>query len=163
MTAVTIFAAGIIKKTDVFGEFVKGAREGLRTSAEVIPPLIILMTATGMLRASGAFEMLTGLLAPVLARIGFPAECFPLALIRPVSGSGAAAVYESILRDNHPDSFVGRVASVMLGSTETTFYTLALYYGSAGIKNGRHTLAAAAAGDITGFVFSALTVRMFFR
>ena len=105
---------------------------------------------------------MTGLLSGFFDKIGFPAECLPLALIRPVSGSGALAVYEALLEEQGPDSFAGRVASVMLGSTETTFYTLAVYYGAVKIKNTRHTLAASLAGDITGFIVSVLTVNILF-
>lgn len=157
-----ILAVGLSKRIDVFGEFVKGAKENLSVCADLLPTLIALITAVGMLRASGAMDLLTGVFSPLLSRAGFPKECLPLALVRPVSGSGALAVYEDILQANHPDSYAGRVASVMLGSTETTFYTIAVYYGAAKIKNTRHTLAAALTGDLTGFIFSVLTVNLIF-
>lgn len=156
-----ILICGIVRKTDIFGEFTAGAMEGLRTAADILPPLVLLVTAVGMFRASGLPDFLSELLSPVLAAVGFPSECLPLAIIRPVSGSGAAAVFESILRDDHPDSFAGRVASVISGSTETTFYTIAVYYGSLKIKNTRHTIAASLSGDITGFLVSAFAVRLF--
>ena len=156
-----VLCTGLFKRVDIFSEFVRGAEEGLRTSAEIIPPLIFLLTAVGMLKASGTVEKLSELLTPVTDHLGFPPECLTLVLIRPFSGSGAAAVFETLLRENHPDSFAGRTASVLLGSTETTFYTITLYYSAAGIKKGRHTLAASAVGDIAGFIFSALTVRIF--
>ena len=159
---VIIVAYGLYKRVDVFSEFAAGARENLTTCAELLPTLIALITAVGMFRASGAEELLTGLLSGFFDKIGCPAECLPLALIRPVSGSGALAVYESLLEEQGPDSFAGRVASVMLGSTETTFYTLAVYYGAVKIKNTRHTLAASLAGDITGFIVSVLTVNILF-
>ena len=157
-----IVSWGLYKRVDVFGEFARGAGENLKTCAELLPTLIALITAVGMFRASGAEELITGFFSGILGRIGFPAECLPLALIRPVSGSGALAVFESILKENGPDSFAGRTASVMLGSTETTFYTLAVYYGAVKIKNTRHTLAASLTGDITGFIVSVLTVNLFF-
>ena len=116
-----------------------------------------------MFKASGAMELITNVSAQIFDSIGFPSQCLPLALIRPVSGSGALAVYESIISDSGPDSFAGKVASVMLGSTETTFYTLAVYYGAAGIKKTRHTLAASLTGDLTGFIFSVLTVNLLLR
>ncbi|MCI7766406.1 MAG: spore maturation protein [Oscillospiraceae bacterium] len=157
-----IIAWGMYKRVDVFSEFAKGAAENLRTCAELLPTLIALITAVGMFRASGAEDLLIGAFSGFFERIGFPAECLPLALIRPVSGSGALAVYESLLEQSGPDSFAGRVASVMLGSTETTFYTLAVYYGAVGIKKTRHTLSASLAGDMTGFIVSVLTVNIFF-
>ncbi len=151
---------GIYKRVDIFSEFILGAKENLKVCAELLPTLIALITAVGMFKASGGTELLTGLSENFFDRIGFPAPCLPLALIRPISGSGALAVFESILEDQHPDSFAGRVASVMLGSTETTFYTIAVYYGAAGIKKTRHTLAASLAGDMTGFIVSVLTVNI---
>lgn len=163
ISAAIVIIWGICTKTDIFGEFVKGAADNLKTCAELLPTLIALITAVGMFRASGAAELITGASAQLFDRIGFPSECLPLALIRPVSGSGALAVYENIISENGPDSFAGKVASVMLGSTETTFYTLAVYYGAAGIKKTRHTLAASLAGDMAGFVFSVLTVNLLLR
>lgn len=161
LVTVLIFSAALYKHVDIFGEFVKGAEDGLKTTIDILPPLILLITAVGALRASGFLSFLSELLSPALSAVGFPAECLPLALIRPFSGSGASAVFESILRENRPDSFVGRVASVMSASTETTFYTIAVYYGAAGIKKSRHTAAASLCGDITGFILSALAVRLF--
>lgn len=163
ISAAIVIIWGICRKTDIFGEFVKGAADNLKTCAELLPTLIALITAVGMFRASGAAELITGASAQLFDRIGFPSECLPLALIRPVSGSGALAVYENIISEKGPDSFAGKVASVMLGSTETTFYTLAVYYGAAGIKKTRHTLAASLAGDMAGFVFSVLTVNLLLR
>ena len=155
--AAIVILWGIYKRTDIFGEFVKGAADNLKTCAELLPTLIALITA------SGAMELITNVSAQIFDSIGFPSQCLPLALIRPVSGSGALAVYESIISDSGPDSFAGKVASVMLGSTETTFYTLAVYYGAAGIKKTRHTLAASLTGDLTGFIFSVLTVNLLLR
>ena len=155
-----IAAAGLYKKVDIFGEFTAGAAENLKACADILPSLIALVTAVGMLTACGAMEAITSIAAGFFDKTGFPSECLPLALVRPVSGSGAVAVYESILSENHPDSFAGKVAGVMLGSTETTFYTLAVYFGAVKIKKTRHTLAAALSGDITGFIFSVLTVNL---
>jgi len=156
----TIIGAGIYKRTDIFSEFAKGAGENLKVCAELVPSLVALITAVGMFRASGAQELIIGFCSDFFASLGFPAECLPLALIRPISGSGALAVYENLLEQCGPDSFAGKAASVMLGSTETTFYTLAVYYGAVKIKNTRHTLAASLAGDMTGFIFSVLTVNL---
>ena len=157
-----IIGSGQYKRVDVFTDFSEGSKENLLTCVSLLPTLIALITAVGMFRASGAQELISGWVSGFFDKIGFPAECLPLALIRPVSGSGALAVYESLLEEKNPDSFAGRVASVMLGSTETTFYTLAVYYGAVKIKNTRHTLAASLAGDMTGFIVSVLTVNIFF-
>ena len=159
--AILIF--GLINGVDVFNEFIEGAKENLKIGVQILPALIALMTAVGMFKASGALDILTYALSPLTNFLGFPSECVPLAMIRPISGSGALAVYESILNSNHPDSFVGRVASVMLGSTETTFYTIAVYYSVRKIKKTRHTLACALMADFAGFVVSALVVSIFFR
>ena len=155
-----IMIVGLIKKVDVFGEFTDGAKENLRSAFEVLPALIALMTAIGMFKASGGLDIISAAISPITELLGFPRECIPLAIIRPVSGSGALAVFESILNDISPDSFPGRVASVMIGSTETTFYTVAVYYGITKVKKTRHTIASSLTADLTGFIFSALTVRL---
>ena len=115
-----------------------------------------------MFRASGAMEWFSQLLAPALERLGIPAETVSLMLIRPISGGGAMAVATDLIQSHGPDSYIGRVAAVMLGSTETTFYTIAVYFGSAGIHRTRHAVPAALAADLTGFAASALAVRLFF-
>lgn len=158
-----IIIYGIIKKTDVFSEFTAGAREGLISCAELLPTLTALIVSVGMVRASGALELLSGTAGEFLSMAGFPKECLPLALIRPLSGSGALAVFEDIIAACGPDSFAGKAASVMLGSTETTFYTVAVYFGAAGIKKTRNTVPAALAGDITGFIISVLAVNLLLR
>lgn len=157
-----IIIYGCIKKVDIFDEFLSGARENLKTGVDILPSLIAMITAIGMFKASGAMELLAKAMSHVTEFLGFPSECLPLAIMRPVSGSGALAVFETILSEVHPDSFAGRVASVILGSTETTFYTIAVYYGAANIKNTRHTLASALSADFTGFIISVLTVRLIF-
>lgn len=157
-----ILIIGLIKKVDVFSEFIEGAKENLKVGVEIMPTLIALMTAIGMFKASGGLELITTTVAPIIHKLGFPAECVALALIRPISGSGGLAVFESILNDYSPDSFAGRVASVMMGSTETTFYTIAVYYSVTKVKKTRHTLLCSLSGDLTGFIFSALLVRLFF-
>lgn len=157
-----ILIIGLIKKVDVFSEFIEGAKENLKVGVEIMPTLIALMTAIGMFKASGGLELITTTVAPIIHKLGFPAECVALALIRPISGSGGLAVFESILNDYGPDSFAGRVASVMMGSTETTFYTIAVYYSVTKVKKTRHTLLCSLSGDLAGFIFSALLVRLFF-
>lgn len=158
-----IILYGLFNKVSVFDEFIEGARENLKVGIGILPSLIAMITAIGMFKASGGMELIALLLRPVTEFLGFPQECLPLAIMRPISGSGALAVYESILETVHPDSFAGRVASVILGSTETTFYTLAVYYGATKVKNTRHSLVSSLTADLTGFIFSVLTVRLFLR
>lgn len=152
----------LCRRVDVFSALTTGAGEGLSVVLRILPPLVALLTAVYMLRASGALELLTELLTPVLTFLGIPPETVGLLLIRPVSGSGALAVGSDIMQTYGPDSTIGRTAAVMLGSTETTFYTVAVYYGAAGIRRTRHTIPAALAADITGFLAAAWTVRWMF-
>ncbi|OCN01924.1 spore maturation protein [Clostridium sp. W14A] len=153
---------GFLRKVPVFDTFVAGAKEGLRSTVSILPSLIGLIMAVSMLSASGALDLLSSFLAPVASLIGLPKQAMPLALIRPVSGSGSTAVLTQIFYDCGPDSFVGRVASVMSGSTETTFYAIAVYFGAVGIKKTRHTIPAALTADLTVCIVSALAVRLFF-
>ena len=152
---------GMFRKVGVFDAFLCGAKEGLLTAYSIVPTMVGLITAVSMLKASGAVEMLTELVSPVAEILGFPAEIVPVALLRPVSGSGSTALVLSILEEFGADSFVGRIVSVMAGSTETTVYAIALYYSAVGIKKTRHTLFAGLVADFTAVVFSVLTVRVF--
>lgn len=153
---------GMGRRVDVYSALTHGAEEGLTVLLRIIPALVGLLTAVSMFRASGALEWFSGLCAPFLNRLGIPAELMPLMLIRPVSGGGALAVASDLITTHGPDSYIGRVAAVMLGSTETTFYTIAVYFGSAGIRRTRYTVPAALTADLAGFLFSALAVRLFF-
>lgn len=157
-----VFIYGVINGVDVFDEFIKGAKDNLKTAVDIMPALIILMTTVGMFNASGALDVLTWAVSPITDALGFPKECLPLAFLRPLSGSGALAMYENIISNNAPDSYVNRVASVLLGSTETTFYTIAVYFGATKVKHFRHTVVAALSADITGFFLSAIIVRLMF-
>ncbi len=161
LVVVIFVACGLWKKVGVFDAFLKGAKEGLSTAYMIAPTLVGLITAVTMLRSSGAVEALTNAITPIAEKLGFPPEIVPVALLRPISGSGSSALLISILEEFGPDSFVGRIVSVMAGSTETTFYAIALYYGSVGIKKSRHTLASGLSADFTAVVFSVLTVRLF--
>lgn len=161
LVVVIFVTCGLVRKVGVFDAFLKGAKEGLSTAYMIAPTLVGLITAVTMLRASGAVETLTTAITPIAEKLGFPAEIVPIALLRPISGSGSSALLISILEEFGADSFVGRIVSVMAGSTETTFYAIALYYGSVGIKKSRHTLAAGLSADFTAVVFSVLTVRLF--
>ena len=158
-----VAVCGLGRRVDLYAALTRGAEEGLRTLLRIVPALVGLLTAVSMFRASGAMEQLTTLLSPLLTLLGIPPETAPLLLIRPMSGSGALAVGTELMTCFGPDSYIGRVAAVMLGSTETTFYTIAVYFGSAGIRRSRHTIPAALAADHAGFAASALAVRLFFH
>ena len=153
-------AAGLIKRVGVYDCFTEGAKEGVQSMLGIIAPLVGLMVAINMFRASGALDIIAGAASPLLSAMGMPAEVLPLAMLRPISGSASLAVVTDIFRTCGPDSAAGKIASVMMGSTETTFYTVAVYFGTAGIKNTRHTLAAALSADITGIVLSAVVARL---
>lgn len=152
---------GVLRGVDVFSAMADGAREGLHVVVSIFPPLVGLLTAVYMLRASGVLDALTRLLSPVLGALGIPSETGALMLLRPVSGSGALAVASELIAQYGADSLVGRTAAVMLGSTETTFYVIAVYFGAAGIRKTRYAVPAALYADLTGFVVSALTVKLF--
>lgn len=161
LSAVAVYGLG--KRVDVYSALTHGAEEGLTVLLRIVPALVGLLTAVNMFRASGAMDFLSQFFAPVLELLGIPPETVPLMLVRPVSGSGALAVASDLLSTYGPDSYIGRVAAVMLGSTETTFYTIAVYFGAAGIHKTRHTVPAALAADLTGFLAAALSVRLLFR
>ena len=149
---ITILGYALFKKVNIFDTFLKGASNGLKTSVNILPALVGLICAVSMLRASGALDFLEKMLSPLLSKVSMPNEVLPLALLKSVSGSGALALIKDIFDTHGPDSFAGKVASVMLGSSETTFYTLAVYYGAVKIKNSRHTVPAAIVADIAGIV-----------
>ena len=148
------------RRVDVYGALTKGAEDGLTVLIRILPSLVGLLTAVYMFRASGAMEYLARFLSPLLGLLGIPSECAPLLFIRPISGSGALAVGSEIMREYGVDSYIARVAAVMLGSSETTFYTIALYYGSAGITKTRYTIPAALCADLVMFWASAFAVRL---
>lgn len=153
---------GLWRKVDIYHALATGAENGLTVLVRILPTLVCLLTAVSMLRASGALEWFSELCSPLLNALGIPPETMPLMLIRPVSGSGALAVGSELIERFGPDSYLGRVAAVMLGSSETTFYTVAVYFGAAGIRRIRHTIPAALTADFMGFFASALAVRLFF-
>ena len=152
----------LTKKVDVYDALTSGAREGISVLVRIFPALAALLSAVYMLRASGAMELLTAWLAPAMELLGVPSETTALMLIRPISGSAALAVGSDLMATHGADSYIGRVAAVMLGSTETTFYTIAVYFGAAGIRRTRYTVPAALVADLAGFVFAAMAVRVFF-
>ena len=151
-----------LRGVDVYAALCAGARDGLKLVADLLPPLAVLLCAIAMLRASGALDALAALLSPALRFLGIPPECAPLLFLRPFSGSGALAAGSELMERFGPDSAVGRTAAVMLGSTETTFYVVGVYFGAAGIKKTRHAIPAALIADAVGFMMAAATVRWFF-
>ena len=153
---------GIWRRVDVYDALLRGAGEGLEVLLHIIPALIALMTAVSMLRASGALELAAQGLAPLLDRVGIPAQLLPLMLVRPISGSAALGVGADLIASWGADSYVGRVAAVMLGSTETTFYTIAVYFGAVGVSKTRYAIPAALCADLTGFLAAAWAVRLCF-
>lgn len=159
MVLVSVIA--LSKKQDVYSALLDGGQEGLRTLVSIVPALVMLLTAVHMLRASGAINALSAFLAPVFRLFGIPPETAPLVLIRPISGSAALAVGTDLIATYGADSLIGRTAAVMLGSTETTFYTISVYFGAAGIKKTRYAIPAALVADFTGFLMASLFSRLF--
>ncbi len=155
---IAVILHGAFKGVDVFSVFLNGAKMGFNTVLNITPALIALILAINMLKISGGLDVLCSLLSPVTSFLGIPRELTPLTILSPISGSGSVSMFESILKDNGPDSFIGRCASVMMGSTETTFYTMTIYYGSIGIKKSRHTLPSALCADFTSFILSPVMV-----
>lgn len=146
----------------VYEAMVEGAREGMSVAARIVPYLVAILVAVGMFRASGALDLFVSALDPLTSRIGVPAEALPMALLRPLSGSGAFGVMSEILTAHGPDSFIGLLVSTLQGSTETTFYVLALYLGAAGVRDGRHALLACLTGDVAGFFGAVAACHWFF-
>jgi len=153
---------GTARRVDVYGALVQGAGEGLNTLLRIAPALVGLLTAVYMLRASGALELAAQALEPLLERVGLPPELLPLMLVRPISGSAALGVGAELIATHGPDSMLGRMAAVMLGSTETTFYTIAVYFGAVGITRTRYAVPAALCADLVGFWAAAWAVRLLF-
>ena len=147
------------KRENAYDLLVEGAAEGLKLLVTLIPTLILLLTPVTMLRASGAIACISRFLSPVFSFFGIPPETALLVLIRPFSGSAALAVGIELMREYGADSLIGRTAAVMLGSTETTFYAISVYFGAAGIKKTRYTIPAALIADFTGFFMASLTAK----
>lgn len=161
------FVAGIpcyaaLKKINVFDAFVTGAKQGFETSISIMPYLIAMMVAIGMLRASGFFDLLNQLLAPVLAAIGMPSELLPLAIIRPFSGSASTGIMAELIHQYGGNSVIAKTAATMMGSTETTFYVIAVYFGAVGIKRTRHAIPAGLLADLAGIIASVVVCRYLF-
>ncbi len=154
---------GLRKGIPIFSVFSQGAKEGLQNCLTILPTLIGLLTATSMLRASGAFELLSQLLQPATDFLGIPSQVLPLALMKPFSGSGSTALLTDVFSTCGPDSFPGRVASVLAASSETTFYCIAVYFGAVNIQKTRHAVLCALLADVAAFAGSFLFVGLFFQ
>ncbi|MEI3401214.1 MAG: nucleoside recognition domain-containing protein [Clostridia bacterium] len=157
-----IIIEAIKNKIAVFDVFLKGATDGVEITLKIFPTLIGLFVAIGMLKDSGILDFITKVISPILNLIHFPGEVVPLALLRPISGSASMAVATNIIKNNGVDSFAGILASVIMGSTETTLYTIAVYTSSVKIKNTRGILIAALAADLTGILVSLVVCRVIF-
>lgn len=153
---------GTWKKINVFDAFVAGAKEGFTTSTNLIPYMVALMVAIGMLRASGFFELLHVWLGPLLARMGMPPELLPLALIRPFSGSASNGLMADLMHQYGGNSLIANMAGTMMGSTETTFYVIAIYFGAVNIQRTRHAIPAGLLADLAGIIASVWICKVVF-
>jgi spore maturation protein B len=153
---------GLYKRVPVYEAFVEGAKEGFTVAVRIIPYLVAILFAIGMFRASGAMEFMTEALRPVLALVGFPAEVLPMAIIRPLSGSGSAGVVAEMIQVYGEDSILVKMAAVMFGSTETTFYVVAVYFGAVNIRRTRHAVPAGLTADLAAMLFAVWSVRLLF-
>ena len=152
----------VFKKVKVYESFVEGAKDGFDIAVRIIPYLVAILVAIGMFRASGALEILLTTMAPFLTYIGFPPENLPLALMRPLSGSGSLGLLTDLINEHGPDSLIAKIGATMFGSTETTFYVLAVYFGSVGIRKTRHALAAGLFADLVGVLSAVFFCQLFF-
>jgi spore maturation protein B len=153
---------GFIKKVRVYEVFVEGAKDGFQTAVRIIPYLVAMLFAIGIFRASGAMDVLISIISPFTNLIGMPPETLPMALMRPLSGSGSLGIMTELMKVHGPDSFIGVLASTLYGSSETTFYILAVYFGSVNIKNTRHAVPVGLLADLAGALAAVLICRILF-
>jgi len=157
-----IVVYGVIKKVKVYEAFVEGAKEGFNVGVRIIPYLVAMLVAIGVFRAGGAMEVLTAVLTPITSLIGMPAETLPMALMRPLSGSGGLGVMSEIIKTHGADSLIGRMVAIMMGSGETTFYVLAVYFGSVSVNKTRHAVPAGIVADLVSIVASVWLANLMF-
>jgi spore maturation protein B len=157
-----VVSVGLLRKVKVYETFTEGAKDGFTTAVRVIPFLTAMLVAIGIFRASGSMDILARVLAPVTNLIGMPAEILPMAIMRPLSGGGATGIMTGLFTEYGPDSLIGRMASVMQGSTDTTFYVLAVYFGSIGIRKSRHALSAGLIADLAGILAAVFITNIMF-
>lgn len=153
---------GLVKKVKVYEVFTEGAKDGFKTAVTIIPFLVGMLVAIGVFRASGAMDLITNLFSGLTSKIGMPGEVLPMALMKPLSGGGASGIMNDLFTTYGPDSIIGKMASVMNGSTETTFYVLAVYFGAVGIKKTRHALPAGLIADVVGIITAVIVTNMMF-
>ncbi len=155
-----IIIIGLARKKAVYSEFIEGAGEGMKILADIFPPLVAMLVAVEMLRASGAMELFLNAVSPIVGKIGIPKEVMPLVITRPMSGSGSIGVLSGILNDYGADSVIGRIASVICGSTETTFYCLAVYFAKTRVKSVQRAIPAAIIGDLASIMTAVLVIKI---
>lgn len=155
-------AWGALRGVKVYDTFIEGAEEGLQVTMRITPFLVGMMVGLAVFRSSGAMDLLARLISPVTSWLGFPTEILPLMIVRPLSGAGALAVTADLLKTQHPDSFIGRLASIMQGSTDTTFYVLTVYFGSVGVRKARYAPAVGLLADLAGFLSALYVCNWFF-
>jgi spore maturation protein B len=165
--AIPVFLVGIpvygaLKGVKIYESFVEGAKGGFQMAIRIIPYLVAILVAVGMLRGAGAIDMLSDWLGPLLRKVGFPAEILPLAIMRPLSGSGSLGVVTELIQTHGPDTFIGRLAATAYGSTETTFYVLAVYFGAVGIKRIRHAVLSGLTADVVSLIMAVIVCRIMF-
>lgn len=153
---------GLYKKVPVYESFVEGAKEGFQVAVRIIPYLVAILFAIGMFRASGAMDFLITLLRPALGLIGFPAEVLPMAIVRPLTGSGSAGIVVDMINQYGEDSILVKMAATMFGSTETTFYVIAVYFGAVNIKKTRHAVPTGLVADFAAMLVAVWAVRILF-
>ncbi|CUH93895.1 spore maturation protein [Herbinix luporum] len=157
-----IIGLGLLTKTPIYDEFIKGAKEGFKVVIDILPTLIGLMVAIGILRASGALDILSNLLKPFTERLHFPSELVPIVLVKMFSSSAATSLLLDIYKEYGPDSYLGRLVSIILSSTETIFYTMAVYFMAAGVKKTRYTLVGALVATLVGTIASVIITNLVF-
>jgi spore maturation protein B len=162
MIFLLIVVTAAIRKVKVYEVFVEGAKEGFHVGVKIIPYLVAILAAIAVFRGSGALDWSISLLQPILNPLGVPPEVLPMALMRPLSGSGALGVMSEGLETYGPDSLIGNMLSTMMGSTETTFYVLAVYFGAVNIRRSRHAVAACLIGDFAGIVAAIFICKVVF-
>lgn len=153
---------GIFKKVKVYEAFTEGAKDGFTNAIRIIPFLVAMLVAIGVLRASGALNYFSQFVSPVTRLIGMPAEVLPMALMRPLSGGGANGIMVELFKEHGPDSLIGRMASVIAGSTDTTFYVIAVYFGAVGVKKIRYSLSAGLLADLAGILAAVFVTNLMF-
>lgn len=159
---ITVLTCGLVKKVPLYEEFTQGAKGGFQVAVKIIPYLAAIIVGISMFRASGAIEMISNLLAPVLTKFNIPSDTLPLMIVRSLSGSGALAVFSDIVNNSGPDSYATKLAAVMVGSSETTFYVLAVYFGAVGISKIRYALIIGLLADLIGIIVAILVCNLMF-